>query len=31
MRDVGNKEIDLIVEDFFSYSNERKRVLGVEV
>ncbi|EIE28381.1 hypothetical protein HP2RS_02524 [Helicobacter pylori] len=30
MRDVGNKETDLIVEDFSSYSNERKRALGVE-
>ncbi|GAA8565601.1 hypothetical protein KYTH29_04570 [Helicobacter pylori] len=30
MRDVGNKETDLIVEDFSSYSDERKRVLGVE-
>ncbi|EJB84396.1 hypothetical protein HPHPH9_0970 [Helicobacter pylori Hp H-9] len=30
MRDVYNKETDLIVEDFSSYSDERKRVLGVE-
>ncbi|OOQ00360.1 hypothetical protein [Helicobacter pylori] len=30
MRDVGNKETDLIVEDFSSYSDERKRALGVE-
>ncbi|GAA9860598.1 hypothetical protein VN0630_05320 [Helicobacter pylori] len=30
MRDVLNKETDLIVEDFSSYSDERKRVLGVE-
>ncbi|WQZ20788.1 hypothetical protein KVL94_04495 [Helicobacter pylori] len=30
MRDVGNKETDLIVEDFSSYSNERKKALGVE-
>ncbi|WP_101021476.1 hypothetical protein [Helicobacter pylori] len=30
MRDVYNKETDLIVEDFSSYSNERKRALGVE-
>ncbi|GAA8656341.1 hypothetical protein KYTH85_06810 [Helicobacter pylori] len=30
MRDALNKETDLIVEDFSSYSNERKRVLGVE-
>ncbi|RKU89608.1 hypothetical protein DB320_02700 [Helicobacter pylori] len=30
MRDVGNKETDLIVDDFSSYSDERKRALGVE-
>ncbi|WP_120866918.1 hypothetical protein [Helicobacter pylori] len=30
MRDVYNKETDLIVEDFSSYSNERKKTLGVE-
>ncbi|MFP6216227.1 hypothetical protein ACLGCK_03485 [Helicobacter pylori] len=30
MRDIGNKETDLIVEDFSSYSDERKRALGVE-
>ncbi|GAA7475845.1 hypothetical protein ID1076_14880 [Helicobacter pylori] len=30
MRDVINKETDLIVEDFSSYSDERKRALGVE-
>ncbi|MGL2655310.1 HP0895 family type II toxin-antitoxin system toxin [Helicobacter pylori] len=30
MRDVGNKETDLIVEDFSSYSDERKKALGVE-
>ncbi|GAA8985116.1 hypothetical protein BTM261_03950 [Helicobacter pylori] len=30
MRDALNKETDLIVEDFSSYSNERKRALGVE-
>ncbi|WP_139542131.1 hypothetical protein [Helicobacter pylori] len=30
MRDVGNKETDLIVEDFSSYSDERKRALSVE-
>ncbi|MCQ2777091.1 hypothetical protein JT138_01750 [Helicobacter pylori] len=30
MRDVGNKETDLIVEDFSSYSDERKRALGVK-
>ncbi|TPH45339.1 hypothetical protein FIM73_07610 [Helicobacter pylori] len=30
MRDVGNKETDFIVEDFSSYSDERKRALGVE-
>ncbi|PUD87166.1 hypothetical protein C2R46_03330 [Helicobacter pylori] len=30
MRDVYNKETDLIVEDFSSYSNERKKALGVE-
>ncbi len=30
MRDVLNKETDLIVEDFSSYSDERKRALGVE-
>lgn len=30
MRDVYNKETDLFVEDFSSYSNERKKALGVE-
>ncbi|GAA8097031.1 hypothetical protein Kazakh3177_12220 [Helicobacter pylori] len=30
MRDVYNKETDLIVEDFSSYSDERKRALGVK-
>ncbi|MFT2661062.1 hypothetical protein ACMWPU_07815 [Helicobacter pylori] len=30
MREVLNKETDLIVEDFSSYSDERKRALGVE-
>ncbi len=30
MRDVYNKETDLIVEDFSSYSDERKRALSVE-
>lgn len=30
MRDAFNKETDLIVEDFSSYSDERKRALGVE-
>ncbi|GAA9089384.1 hypothetical protein HpHA15_07060 [Helicobacter pylori] len=30
MRDALNKETDLIVEDFSSYSDERKRTLGVE-
>ncbi|WRA73324.1 hypothetical protein FE347_04975 [Helicobacter pylori] len=30
MRDALNKETDLIVEDFSSYSNERKKALGVE-
>ncbi|WRE33867.1 hypothetical protein KVD69_03210 [Helicobacter pylori] len=30
MRDMGNKETDLFVEDFSSYSNERKKALGVE-
>ncbi len=30
MREALNKETDLIVEDFSSYSDERKRVLGVE-
>ncbi len=30
MKDVYNKETDLIVEDFSSYSDERKRALGVE-
>ncbi len=30
MRDVLNKETDLIVEDFSSYSDERKRALGVK-
>ncbi|WQT42890.1 hypothetical protein KVC87_04435 [Helicobacter pylori] len=30
MREALNKETDLIVEDFSSYSDERKRALGVE-
>ncbi|MUV10728.1 hypothetical protein [Helicobacter pylori] len=30
MRDALNKKTDLIVEDFSSYSDERKRALGVE-
>ncbi|WRC38321.1 hypothetical protein E5L21_04460 [Helicobacter pylori] len=30
MRDAYNKETDLFVEDFSSYSNERKKALGVE-
>ncbi|WP_187849843.1 hypothetical protein [Helicobacter pylori] len=30
MRDVYNKETDLIVEDFSSYSDERKKALGVK-
>ncbi|WP_441695295.1 type II toxin-antitoxin system HP0895 family antitoxin [Helicobacter pylori] len=30
MRDALNKETDLIVEDFSSYSDKRKRALGVE-
>ncbi|WQT45746.1 hypothetical protein KVC40_04355 [Helicobacter pylori] len=30
MRDALNKETDLIVEDFSSYSDERKRALGIE-
>ncbi|OLR51767.1 type II toxin-antitoxin system HP0895 family antitoxin [Helicobacter pylori] len=30
MRDALNKETDLIVENFSSYSDERKRALGVE-
>ncbi len=30
MRDALNKETDLIVEDFSSYSDGRKRALGVE-
>ncbi|GHP87407.1 hypothetical protein JP0051_12670 [Helicobacter pylori] len=30
MRDALNKETDLIIEDFSSYSDERKRALGVE-
>ncbi|UKJ10544.1 hypothetical protein L6505_02840 [Helicobacter pylori] len=30
MIDALNKETDLIVEDFSSYSDERKRALGVE-
>ncbi|GAA8996822.1 hypothetical protein BTM275_12980 [Helicobacter pylori] len=30
MRDALHKETDLIVEDFSSYSDERKRALGVE-
>ncbi|GAA9998065.1 hypothetical protein VN1064_14080 [Helicobacter pylori] len=30
MRDALNKETDLIVENFSSYSDERKKALGVE-
>ncbi|GAA9724057.1 hypothetical protein VN0039_08920 [Helicobacter pylori] len=30
MRGALNKETDLIVEDFSSYSDERKKALGVE-
>ncbi len=30
MRDTLNKETDLIVEDFSSYSDERKKALGVK-
>ncbi|MGL2468041.1 hypothetical protein ACOWNJ_07490 [Helicobacter pylori] len=30
MRETDNKETDLFVEDFSSYSNERKKALGVE-
>ncbi|MGL2729359.1 hypothetical protein ACQJ6T_07955 [Helicobacter pylori] len=30
MREADNKETDLIVEDFSSYSNERKKALGVK-
>ncbi|WP_129074300.1 hypothetical protein [Helicobacter pylori] len=30
MREALNKETDLFVDDFSSYSDERKRVLGVE-
>ncbi|GAA7534446.1 hypothetical protein JP0015_05450 [Helicobacter pylori] len=30
MREALNKETDLIVEDFSSYSDERKRALGVK-
>ncbi|MFP6214818.1 hypothetical protein ACLGE9_03815 [Helicobacter pylori] len=30
MRDADNKETDLFVEDFSSYSNERKKALGVK-
>ncbi len=30
MREAFNKETDLIVEDFSSYSDERKRALGVK-
>ncbi|OLR45790.1 type II toxin-antitoxin system HP0895 family antitoxin [Helicobacter pylori] len=30
MRDALNKETDLFVDDFSSYSDERKRALGVE-
>ncbi|MGT0085790.1 type II toxin-antitoxin system HP0895 family antitoxin [Helicobacter pylori] len=30
MREALNKETDLIVDDFSSYSDERKRALGVE-
>ncbi len=30
MKDALNKETDLIVEDFSSYSDERKKALGVE-
>ncbi len=30
MREADNKETDLFVEDFSSYSSERKKALGVE-
>ncbi|WRG70728.1 hypothetical protein E5E11_04210 [Helicobacter pylori] len=30
MREADNKETDLFVEDFSSYSDERKKALGVE-
>ncbi len=30
MRDALNKETDLVVEDFSSYSDERKKALGVK-
>ncbi|MCQ2761492.1 hypothetical protein JT239_02300 [Helicobacter pylori] len=30
IREADNKETDLFVEDFSSYSNERKKALGVE-
>ncbi|WQX63165.1 hypothetical protein KVK56_04690 [Helicobacter pylori] len=30
MKEADNKETDLFVEDFSSYSNERKKALGVE-
>ncbi|MCQ2928220.1 hypothetical protein JT231_07660 [Helicobacter pylori] len=30
MREADNKETDLFIEDFSSYSNERKKALGVE-
>ncbi|NHB43417.1 hypothetical protein [Helicobacter pylori] len=30
MREADNKETDLFVDDFSSYSNERKKALGVE-
>ncbi|MGN8353793.1 type II toxin-antitoxin system HP0895 family antitoxin [Helicobacter pylori] len=30
MREADNKETDLFVEDFSSYSNERKKALGVK-
>ncbi|GAA8587041.1 hypothetical protein HpDR63_09260 [Helicobacter pylori] len=30
MREAFNKETDLIVEDFSSYSDERKKALGVK-
>ncbi len=30
MREADDKETDLFVEDFSSYSNERKKALGVE-
>ncbi|GAA7006169.1 hypothetical protein ID0148_14770 [Helicobacter pylori] len=31
MREAFNKETDLIVEDFSSYNDERKRALGVKI